>query len=249
MPASARCASAWCAIVVCLLASVASAQPRASGPQRVEGVAAIVGARTPQSGADIVLLSDVELVARLALAGSDDPSAGDGAPLSPTLVQAALDTILGEILVRREAERVHAPEPPALEVEALRERLVDDAGGEARVAALLARIGADAEELDTIAARRARVDAFLRANLHGATAITDAQVERAYTDEAHPYRDLPVEQAREPLRAWLAMRAMQREVARWIEVLRGRTTVRVLLAPPASAEGARASTGASDVGG
>jgi hypothetical protein len=87
------------------------------------------------------------------------------------------------------------------------------------------------------------VSAFLRANLEGATVVSDAQIERVYEGGAHPFVDRPLEDVREPLRVWIAQRVLRRDVRRWIEVLRSRTTVRLV------AEWRRAPDAGGDDGG
>jgi hypothetical protein len=191
----------------------------------VEALVAIVGAETPQDGTDLVLLSDVDLRARLDLG----PHGVSGTP-SPALYAATLDEIIGEILIAREADRLRASEPSEADVRAQRQRLVATLGGEEALTQLLARLGADASEVDAIARRRAVVEAFLRANLAGTTTVSDARVEEVWLGRDHPFGQMTLDQAREPLRAWIAMRALSDDVARWVDVLRQRTTVRVLVA-------------------
>ncbi|MFO0685477.1 MAG: hypothetical protein U0234_25685 [Sandaracinus sp.] len=201
------------------------AQDAASPTLPAEALVAIVGAETPDASADLVLLSDVDLRARLDLG-----PAGARVVPPPSLYAATLDEILGEILIAREASRLHAAEPTDEDVRVQRARLAATLGGEGALEALLARIGADGAEIDAIARRRAVVEAFLRANLEGTTQVTDAQVEEAFAEGEHPFAGMMLEQAREPLRAWLAMRALSADVARWVEVLRQRTPVSVLVA-------------------
>lgn len=205
--------------------SSASAQRRAEGV-RVEGVAALVGGTTPSAGTLAVLRSDVTLRARIAVsARSARLPVG---PLPRQLLAAVLDEIIGEVLIAREADRLRAARPSDEEVAAQRERIEEQAGGADRLAALLRAVDATPAEIDAIARRRAYVDAFLRANLEGSTVISDAQVQRAYEAGEHPFVGHELEEVREALRAWVAAQVLQRDVRRWIEVLRSRTTVRVI---------------------
>lgn len=189
-----------------------------------EALVAIVGAETPQEGTDLVLFSDVDLRARLDLG----PRGSTLAP-SRALYAATLDEILGEILIAREAERLQASEPSEAEVRVQRARLVATLGGEDALMALLDRTGADRAEIDVLARRRAVVENFLRANLAGTTTVSDAQVEETFASGEHPFAGMTIEEAREPLRAWIAMRSLSRDVARWVDVLRQRTVVRLLV--------------------
>ena len=58
--------------------------------------------------------------------------------------------------------------------------------------------------------------------------ISDGQVERVYETGEHPFARRPLEDVRDVLRAWIAAQVLQRDVRRWIEVLRSRSTVRVI---------------------
>jgi hypothetical protein len=212
------------ALTLVLLVAIAGPARAQEAPLPVEALVAIVGAETPEEGTDLVLLSDVELRARLDLG-----PAGVSVRPSRPLLAATLDEIVGELLIAREATRLRATDPADVDVRAQRERLVQTLGGEAHVRALLASMHATEAELDVIARRRAYVDAFLRANLEGSTTVSDARVEEVFVSGEHPFASMTIEEAREPLRAWLAVRALADDVARWVAVLRQRTIVRVLV--------------------
>lgn len=228
VPSDPRIGSLAALLVVilgCLVASPSSAQVRGQRA-RVEGVAAWVGGTGPGSGSVVVLRSDVELRARLRLSGRMDrlPTA----PLPRALLAVALDEIVGEVLIALEADRLRAARPGASDIERERAQLSEQAGGAARLTELMRFLGADRSEIDAIAERRAYVDGFLRANLEGSTVVSDAQVQRAYDAGEHPFVGRPLDDVREVLRAWLAREILERDVRRWVEVLRSRTPVRVV---------------------
>lgn len=206
-----------------LLTSVGAS---AQAPARVEGVAALVGGTSPGTGTTVILRTDVVLLARIALAGQSEPLPVGRVPAP--LLAAALDELIGEVLIEREAERLRAARPSDVEIARERARLEEQAGGAERLAALLQAVGASSEEIDAVALRRAHVSAFLRANLEGSTVVSDAQLARAHESADHPFQGRALDEVREPLRAWLAQRALRRDVRRWIEVLRRRTPVRVV---------------------
>jgi hypothetical protein len=214
-----------CALLA-LGASGARAQRSAGGGVRVEGIAALVGGTAPGPGTVAVLRSDVVLRARIRLAG--ETTRLPVGPLPEGLLAATLDEIVGEVLIAREADRLRAEGPTDEGIAEQRRRLEEQAGGASRLAALLRTVGAGDDEVDAIARRRAYVDAFLRANLEGSTVVADAQVQRVYEQGSHPFVGRPLPEVREVLRAWIAQQVLQRDVRRWIEVLRSRTTVRVL---------------------
>jgi hypothetical protein len=195
--------------------------------QLVDGIAAVVGGHAPGPHTDVVLRSDVELRARLALARRT--SQAPVGPLPPELLASALDEIVNELLIAREARRLRATEPGPTQVARQREEIARSVGGEERLRRFCEELSVGLDEIDAIATRRAYVDAFLRANLEGSTFISDAEVERVYASGDHPFTGAPLEEVREALRTWLAQAALEREVARWVEVLRSRTPVRIVV--------------------
>ena len=134
----------------------------------------------------------------------------------------------GEALIAREAERVQLASPTDRDVRDERRRLEGLAGGAARLTSLTDALGVDDEEIDAMARRRAMVKVFLEANLQGAATIDDAQIDRIYQSGEHPFQGQELEDVREPMRVWLTRRALENSVRRWVEVLRARTTIRVL---------------------
>jgi hypothetical protein len=215
------------ALVLCAPGAHAD-PPVVSGGFRVGGIAAVVGSSAPGPGVDVILRSDVDLRARIALSGQTERATGFER-LPPALLRATLDQLIGEALIAREAERVRVSSPGEADFARERRRLEEEAGSAARLRELLTRLGAPAEEVEALARRRALVTSFLQANLEGTTVVTDAEVEHAYGEGGHPFTDRALDEAREDLRAWLARRSLDRAVRRWVSVLRARTTVRVLV--------------------
>lgn len=218
-------ASAACLGAIALTLS-AAAPVAAQGSLPAEGIVATVGGPTPAPGVDVVLLSDVSLRARLelALVGRTD-----AAPLTVALLSATLEQIVGELLVAREAARLGTAEPTEEDFERERARLEVTLGGPEAAAVFLRAEDATMAELDAIALRRAHVSAFFRANLEGSAEISDAQVEARYALGDHPFAGRLLEEVREPLRAWMASESVRADVARWLEVLRGRSVVRIFV--------------------
>ncbi|MGE0786759.1 MAG: hypothetical protein AB7S26_13890 [Sandaracinaceae bacterium] len=204
------------------------------GPRtNVEGIAAWIGGGGG-STAEPILLSDVELNARLSLAAEAPVLT---ARIPPPLMRASLEELIGSVLIAREAERLRVAEPSASDVARERARIAERIGGVDRLGALMRLGGVSDAEIDTFARRRAYVDAFLRANLEGSTVISDAQVASVYERDEHPFRGRPLEEVREVLRAWIAQQTLQRDVQRWIEALMARASIRRLgrFATPAPA--------------
>lgn len=191
---------------------------------RVDGVAALVGGASPGTGVDVILRSDVELRARMALSGRTSGELPLGRLPAP-LLKATLAEIVGEHLLAREARRVQVGNVSASDRETQRAQLVRGAGGDERMAALMRVLGVAGGEIDAIAERRALVAAFLRANLEGTTVVPAVEFERAWEVEREgiPPEERPT--AMKALRARLAREALDRAIARWVGVLTARTTV------------------------
>jgi hypothetical protein len=209
-----------------LLALALCLPPSVSAQLLGDGVAAVVGGTTPGVGVDVVLHSDVELVARIELASRS----GDAyaiARLPDTLLGATLDQLLGEVLIAREADRVQVATATAEDRAREWQRIEGGLGGPAGVRRFLRLTGASEEELHRIADRRALVAAFLRANLSGGELVSDADVERLYASGEHPFLGQELSEVREALRVMLVRRRLTESVARWVRVLRARTPMRV----------------------
>ena len=224
-----------------LVAFVLTASARAQrGPTEVvgDGVAALVGGASlaAEAEAEVILISDVELRARLRLAGQTRGALPLG-PLGASLLRATLDELVGEVLIAREALRIQVAAPSPADVARERRRLVELAGGAARFTALLEALGAAPAEVRAMAERRARVRVFLQANLAGEARVSERQLEDAFASGEHPFLGQELDDVREAMRVYLVRQALDRALRRWIEVLRGRSTVRAL-APWAQGVGA-----------
>jgi hypothetical protein len=199
----------------------------------VEGIAAIVGATTPGPDATLILRSDVELRARIELSGQTEGLIRGALP--PELLGATLQALIGEALIEREAERLRAEPPSDAAIEVERAALERRAGGASRWAELAAFLEVSDEEVRAAALRRARVSAFLRANLEGSGAVSEAELARVHASGEHPFAGRPLDEVRALLREWLAREGLQRDVGRWVGALRRRSVVRVLAEWPAPA--------------
>jgi hypothetical protein len=192
----------------------------------LDGVAAVLGGSEPGEPTRTILRSDVELRARLSLLARDSERGLFG-ELPGSLLAATLDELLGEQLIAAEAERVQIAQPRGSEVAREQQAIVDEAGGRRLVAQLLGRLDTSAPELETMARRRALIGAFLRANLEGATVVTEGQIDERLRTEAARYAGIDMAEARAIARASIAKTALARNIERWVRVLRARTRIRV----------------------
>jgi len=217
--AVAACHALWF-----VAASIHAQSPQAAVP--LDGVAAVVGGSGAGPDVDVILRSDVELRARILLSG-ERRRVVEG-PIPGFWLAQALEQMVGESLIAREAERVRLATPTAADQQQERAHLQELAGGAQQLAALMALMQVSQAELDTMVRRRALVAVFLTANLDRATVITDAEVERAYEQAREQLAGRTLDETREMIRAQLARQAMQGTVAQWVQKLRARTTVNVV---------------------
>jgi hypothetical protein len=199
-------------------------QPASQLP--VDGVAAVVGGSSAGPDVDVILRSDVELRARILLTGQRGRVV-EG-PISGFWLAQALEQMIGESLIAREAERVRLATPTATDQQQERVHLQDLAGGPQLFVTLMALVRVSQAELDKMVRRRTLVAVFLTANLDRVTVITDAEIERAYERAREQLAGRTLDDTRELIRAQLARDAMQSTVAQWVKKLRARTTVHVV---------------------
>ena len=202
-------------------------------PERVEGLAAVIGGYYPGPGVDVVLRSDVELRARLQLA-----EAGQfGAKPSPAVLRESLRALISEVLIARESERVQVGDLQPEDVEREWRQMADRVGGPGRLSQILAELGAQAVEIEAMAERRALLALFLSANLEGYREVTAAEVDAVLVAEGEEApRSVPRERRRS-VRRELVQAALEQAVARWTRVLEARSIVRVLARYGVEADG------------
>jgi hypothetical protein len=179
----ALCGALWIALASLSLAIAAAgsrvcAQSNEAPQHRVhlDGIAAIIGGIVPAPGVDVILQSDVELRARLERLGTTGASLRDDLPRAS--LASALNALVGEYVIAREARRLQVVRADAADLERERQRLIASSGGPARLHSLLDYLGVRADEIEAAARRHALVAAFLRANLEGPTAATNGELER-----------------------------------------------------------------------
>jgi len=199
------------------------------GGLRVDAVQIVVGGLAPGPSVIMILQSDVELRARLSLLRGAGEAAALG-PLSVELLRATQQELLGEALIASEASRLALAAPTREAEQRERQRFVNGAGGRDVLWALLNKLGVTPRELDAIIARRVVVSEFLDANLAGTSELSASELQRAYDAGDHPFGDRPFGEVREALRGYLAQRALQEAVGRWVDGLKQRVPFRVLVA-------------------
>ncbi len=211
------------------VAVIAFGPSLASAQVWVEGIVAVVGEGAPgvdsnSRSASVILLSDVELRARMRLL-RERPGRPHVGALPRGLLRATLTELVGETLIEREAIRVGMGRVSSdARAEALR-ALYDLAGGEESLRVLTRALEISDEEIRRIALRRARVAAFLQSNL-GDETVTEEELRRVYDSAQHPFLGQSFEDARELLRVWLSRDRIARSIAAWVTSLAERSSIR-----------------------
>ena len=205
---------------------VAGAQSlRPSPGSLADGIAAVIEADDADPDLTLILISDVVLRARLRLA-SERHTATVGLPHHA--LRRALRETLNERLIAIEAVRLGKDAPSANQMKMERARLAESVGGQTRWRKLLRIWGVPSTEVRSLVRIRATAADFLEANVRGSTSISDEELERVFEQGDHPFQSSEFEQVRDALRAWLARRALEEGVQRWVRVLEERTPARIL---------------------
>lgn len=179
-------------------------------------------------GDEVITASEVAFEARLALLQAA-PS-GASAPLDARLQARVLDELIARALLFSEARRLRLFESTAKElaqIEARRNALVLALGAALPVA--MAEFGVSAAELDALLRRRYYAERLITERLSGAP--TEEEVSAYYQEHrdsfSKPLREIYDEVAR------LAQRELiKRRLVAYLDELRGRFLVRVLLSVP-----------------
>jgi hypothetical protein len=183
-------------LLAAVLAAASAAEPRV-----LERVLAVVGARP-------ILLSEVRIVEAL-----------KGIPRKE-----AVEALVDEYLMAREAAQVQQSDPGAEEIEKALTQLVarwpESAGP------------APADALKEVARRQLRIVKYIEFRFRAKALVADAAVREAYEGEEHAGESF--EAAAPAIRARLERRRVDEEVEAWVKELRGAAEIRYnSLAPPA----------------
>lgn len=221
-------------------------RPVAPAPEVViDGVVATLelnGDRTPR----YVLRSEYTLLLRLEVASHGMPDAFT-APIAASTAWPVLETLLGETLAVREAERSDVTNLSRLDaaaVGALRARVrealtrrqrLDPATGEPKIAELLAAVGLTQSDFDTLLRRRLVARAYLEARHENLLAVSEVDLRRAVESHAYDSQcagegDANVQ--RRCVRAEMQWSMLPNALRQYLRSLGGRVRVRVFSEGP-----------------
>lgn len=205
------------AVFLCAMLLSTTSTSRAD-EQWVDGVVAIVGARSMQPDAVVVLKSDIDMLAALYGSQSDVLA-------SARTQKAVLDELVGEGLIVREAHRVGLDDPSPADLRSAQTHFVRQLGGDSHVRSVMREHGIADLDLEQIIERRAIVAHFLRVNLEDTARVSEAAVRARYDQGKHPFVDQPYAAAAQTLRLWMQQRALRDAVEKWVSVLRTRDII------------------------
>ena len=209
-----------------LLAGVAQAEPLPLDRAVVRFVAPETGGvRSPRFVFERVLAFE----ARLEALSDPDRTPGETRPYRERHVRAALERHMAEELL---ASLRIDPEPSARDLirqtEAARQMLHQRAGGPDEVREAASAEGIDERELLRILRRQARASLYLDRMVAPMLAPSDAELRNLHKSAATPFKSLPFEQARGPLRRWYVGRRLAAALASFYQNARARIEVSVL---------------------
>jgi len=216
-----------------VLAAEVPVQP---GATRLDGIAAVVGGLAPGPGVIAIYRSDVELRARMALLRESSLRDALG-ELPRGLLAASLAELIGEALIAVEAARLNLTQPSGADIAEERVRLLGERSVRGGPRELLGALGVGERELSAWIDRRALVNTFLQANLEGTLEASEAELERLFESEAHPFRGRTLEEVRPQFEPWLAQQRTEQAVSRWVSSLSQRTPHRVLVSYTSETDG------------
>ncbi len=177
-----------------------------------------------------ILLSDLEIEARVALIQQGGLAAADAGALGHEVLARTLDHVINQRLVQREADRLQVLRLEDAARRQAYEDFVRQLGGEMPFQAFLARHGIGAQQIVAILEREQRVAQFLTNKVGLGARVAEADV-REYFD-AHPERfGQSAFAAVRPAIAAMLTRERVRELTRqFLDDLRARAQLRIL--PP-----------------
>jgi hypothetical protein len=212
-----RVTSGWAAALLV----IALGAQRAAGAEIIDRTLAVVGG-------EIVLLSDANAAVKFGLI--EVPAIGDEAGL-----RAALHALVDRQLQLFEVNRYLPPEPAAsaidARVDAIRARL-----GEAGFRAALAETGMAEAQVRSRIRDNLRIESYRAQRFGAALQPTDDDLLRYYrANEATFTRNgvlQPFDDVRAAVRDQLVRERSGALIAEWLDTLRRRTEIQILLAPP-----------------
>lgn len=217
--------------------------PTASDEHRLDTVVATVEL-TGDLAPRYLLRSDFTLALRTELLRYGMPDALT-APVSDASAWPILETLLGELLAVREAERSAVANLSSLEPasvgslraryrdEIVRRQRLDPAQGEEAITRLIRATGLSQSDFDTLLRRRLVARAYLEARHERLLAISEVDLRQAIEADRFARQCPAVEDARRCVRAELQWAALPNALRQYLRSLGGRVRVRIFSEPGA----------------
>jgi hypothetical protein len=216
----AGCVLASVALIATLVAPVSAARVRVDGT-----VASIATDARPEPL--VFYYSDLELRVRLRLAGEAAIEAPERVTIDDALLRDAFREAVSETLLYVESQRVQVAPPTQPMIDAEWRRFFQSVGGASRLERVRRALSAREQDITDIVEQRAWIASFLEANLRGSEDVDIDTVERVFASGEHPFTSMTLEEAREPLRAFIRNGRVEAAVRTWVESLRGRARIAI----------------------
>jgi hypothetical protein len=183
------------------------------------------GVRSPRFVLERVLAFE----ARIEALSDPDRAPGETRAYRERHLRAALERHMAEELL---ASLRIDPEPSARDLarqtDAARQSLYQRVGGAARLAEAAVAEGIDEREILRLLRRQARASLYLDRMVAPMLSPSDAELANLYRTVATPFKNLPFEKARAPLRRWYVTRRLSEALQAFYQNARSRIEVTIL---------------------
>lgn len=219
------------AAVACVLVSVQTeAQPSVASPVLLDEVVAVVAGKFQSSvPPQVVTRWDLEAECRLESILRYG-EAGVERPISQSLRATVLDSIIDEYIIVREALRL---EEATVSQEEVAQAMLDMAGEmEAdRFHQLLDSASLPLSKVKMILERRMVAERYVLDNLRLTVAISESDLESAFTTMNHPFQEENLDEVRDDFRDWLLVQKAMGHREKVIQELSSRCRVWIFYHP------------------
>ena len=140
---------------------------------------------------------------RDAARGEAELEAPERVTIDDALLRDAFREAVSETLLYIESQRVQVAPPTQPMIDAEWRRFFQAVGGASRLERVRRALAAREQDITDIVEQRAWIASFLEANLRGSEDVDIDTVERVFASGEHPFTSMTLEEAREPLRAFL----------------------------------------------
>lgn len=193
----------------------------------VDRVVVVIGSVGDQGGEQrLITRFELEVEARLVFAERSRSVEAASNRIDDRFRESVLESIINQYLLVDEATRLQLITPEAAQLVAERDALEQRLGGAGALARFRELTGVPDELIDAIISRRVIAEEFIRQNIQLTFSVTDSELEEVYRQGSHPFGDLPLDEIRPQLEAWILAQRQRHRLEQWLQDARRRTRIR-----------------------